>query len=187
MKKWWAACAMINAVLHAEPTVHFGIGGIAGMETFTVENPGQPEQQTEAALAGVQFKAGYGSMMAYAVEFNLGYAWYDKNVFSNHDGDYLYFDLCFIKAFDFDIGAYPFFKLGFGMGELAMERTLTNSLSSGSFLGGVGIYLPLGAGFDVEFSTIYRAKSWGDLDLIGAYVESSSHLLEPYLGINFRY
>lgn len=178
---------LLTGALHAEPTVHLGIGGIAGMETFTVSNPGQSEKHTDAALAAVQLKAGYGNIKAYAVEFNLGYGRYDKNVFSANDGDYLYFDLAFIKAFDFDIGAYPFFKLGFGMGELSMERTLTNSLSSGSFLGGVGVYLPLGAGFDLEFSTIYRAKSWGDLDMIGAYVESSSHLLEPYLGINFRY
>jgi len=173
--------------LQAEATVHLGIGGISSTEFFTVSNPGQNDAEEKALLQGVQFKAGYGDIRAYAVEFDLGYARYDKNIFSSKDTDYIYFDISLIKAFDFNIGFYPFFKLGFGTGDLEVRRTVTNSMSSGSFFGGVGAYIPIADGFDLEFSTIYRDKSWEDLDMVGDYVESTSYLFEPYLGLNYRF
>jgi hypothetical protein len=171
----------------AEPTVHIGLGTAGGSETFSVKNPGQDAQEEHAALQTVQLKAGYGDIRAYAVELDLGYGRYDKNIFSNKDTDYIYFDLSLIKAFDFDWGLYPFFKLGFGTGELEVRRTLTNSVSSGSFFGGVGFYWPVAFGFDLELSAIYRDKSWEDLDMVGAQVESESGIVEPYLGINYRF
>jgi len=174
-------------ILQAEPTVHFGVGGIAATETFKVHNPLQDTQEQSALLQGVQIKAGYGDIRAYAVEADLGYGRYDKNIFSGKDTDYIYFDVSLIKAFDFDFGFYPFFKVGFGTGELEIRRTLTNSISSGSFFAGAGLYVPVGLGFDLELSGIWRSKSWEDLDMIGAQVESTSSLFEPYLGINYRF
>jgi hypothetical protein len=173
--------------VHAEPTVHFGLGAAGGSEAFTVKNPGQDEKKTHAVLQTVQFKAGYGDIRAYAVELDLGYGRYDKNIFSNKDTDYIYFDLSLIKAFDFDVGFYPFFKLGFGTGELEIRRTLAHSLSSGSFFIGAGIYVPIAFGFDLEASAIYRDKSWENLDMVGAQVQSGSYIVEPYLGINYRF
>lgn len=185
--RWLGVLLICLGVLRAEPTVHFGIGAIGGAEYFTVKNPGESDAKEKALLTGVQLKAGYGDIRAYAVEIDLGYGRYDKNVYSPKDTDYIYFDLSLIKAFDFDIGFYPFFKLGFGTGELEVSRTVTNSLSSGSFFGGLGAYVPIGHGWDLEVSAIYRTKSWEDLDMVGAYIESSSHILEPYVGLNYRF
>lgn len=160
---------------------------MGGSESFTVKNPGVSERREDALLQGVQLKAGYGDIRGYAVEFDLGYGGYDKNIFSDKDGEYIYFDVSLIRAFDFDIGFYPFIKLGFGTGELAVERTVTNSLSSGSFFGGIGVYAPIAYGFDFEASVLYRSKSWERLEMIGAQVESSSSIVEPYLGLNYRF
>ncbi|MHC3995002.1 outer membrane beta-barrel protein [Thiomicrolovo sp. ZZH C-3] len=187
MKRFLVITALCLGVLHADATLHFGLGGIAGSENFRVENPGTADRTTTAMLQGVQFKAGYGDIRSYAVELDLGYGRYDKNIFSDTDSDYIYFDISLIKAFDFDWGVYPFFKLGFGSGELEVRRTVTKSVSSGSFFGGIGGYLPLGAGFDLEASVIYRAKSWEDLDMISNQTETSSSIFEPYVGINYRF
>lgn len=187
VKRWLTFFLLLLGTLRADPTVHFGLGAIGGSESFTVRNPGEPEQREDVLLQGVQFKAGYGNMRAFAIEFDLGYGRYDKNVFSDKDTEYTYFDVSLIKAFDFDIGFYPFFKLGFGTGELAVDRTITNSLSSGSFFGGIGVYVPIAYGFDFEASAIYRDKSWEGLKMIGAQVKSTSYIIEPYLGINYRF
>lgn len=187
MKRLFVILTFCIGVLHADATIHFGLGAVAGSENFSVENPGTDTREETALLQGVQLKAGYGDISSYAVEVDLGYGRYDKNIFSNKDTDYLYFDISLIKAFDFDAGFYPFFKLGFGTGELEVRRTVTKSLSSGSFFGGLGVYWPVGYGFDVEASVLYRDKSWEDLDMIGDQVESTSYLFEPYLGVNYRF
>ena len=187
VKRVLGILAVCAGILQADATVHFGLGGIVGSESFSVKNPGEGEQTTSAILQGVQFKAGYGDIRGYAVELDVGYGRYDKNIFSDKDTDYIYFDISLIKAFDFDIGVYPFFKLGFGTGELEVRRTVTKSLSSGSFFGGVGIYLPVGYGFDLEASAIYRDKSWEGLDMVGTEVKTSSNLIEPYVGVNYRF
>ena len=187
VKRVLGILVLSGGVLLAESTVHFGLGGIVGSESFSVQNPGVDKLTTSAMLQGVQFKAGYGDIRGYAVEFDIGYGRYDKNIFSDKDTDYIYFDLSLIKAFDFDIGFYPFFKLGFGTGELEVRRTETNSVSSGSFFAGAGVYLPIAYGFDLEASAIYRDKSWEGLDMIGAQVKTRSTLIEPYLGVNYRF
>jgi hypothetical protein len=187
VKRVLGIVAVCVGVLQAEPTVHFGLGGIVGTESFRVNNPGLSARTESALLQGVQFKAGYGDIRGYAVEFDVGYGRYDKNIFSDKDTDYIYFDVSLIKAFDFDMGFYPFFKLGFGTGELEIRRTETKSISSGSFFAGAGVYLPVGYGFDLEASAIYRDKSWGGLDMIGAEVKSTSTLIEPYVGLNYRF
>jgi len=187
VKRFLVITALCLGVLHADATLHVGLGGIAGSENFRVENPGTSDRTTSATLQGVQLKAGYGDIRAYAVEVDLGYGRYDKNIFSERDTDYIYFDISLIKAFDFDMGFYPFFKLGFGAGELEVRRTLTKSVSSGSFFAGLGAYLPLGLGFDLEASVIYRAKSWEDADMISNQTETASSIFEPYIGINYRF
>lgn len=187
MKRFLLPLLALFSLAQAEPTVHLGLGAAGGSEAFSVKNPGQEAQHMDAVLQAVQFKAGYGDIAGYAIEFDLGYGRYDKNIFSSKDTDYIYFDLSLIKAFDFDIGFYPFFKLGFGTGELEIRRTLAHSLSSGSFFAGIGAYLPIAFGFDAELSAIYRDKSWEDLDMVGAQVQSGSYIIEPYLGINYRF
>lgn len=182
---WIMLFAVVSVFADAQP--YFGLGGISSTEHFSVKNPGTTERDGSAAFNAVQIKAGYGDIKAYAVEIDLGYGRYDKNIFSTKDTDYLYFDIGLIKAFDFDVGFFPFFKLGFGVGELEVERPFENSMSSGSFFAGLGLFWPLGWGFDLEASATYRDKSWEGLDMIGAEVESASRIIEPYLGVNLRF
>jgi len=187
VKRFFVMMALCLGVLHAEATISLGLGGILGSETFHVDNPGTASRKTSARVQGAQIKAGYGDIRSYAVECDLGYGRYNRNIFSYKDTDYLYFDVSLIKAFDFDIGFFPFFKLGFGTGELKVHRTVAKSISSGSFFAGMGAYVPMIFGFDLEASLIYRAKSWEDIDMIGTKTETTSSLFEPYLGINYRF
>lgn len=181
------AIVLAAAALQAAPGVYLGLGGVSTTEYFTVKNPGTASREDKAMLQAVQVKAGYGDITAYAVELDFGYGYYDKNIFSVDDSYYIYADLSLIKAFDFDIGVYPFFKLGFGTGELEIRRSTADSVSSGNFFGGIGFYWPLAWGFDLEASAVYRAKSWEDLWMVGAVTESSSHTVEPYVGFNYRF
>ncbi len=171
----------------AAETVTLGIGAVGSNEIFTVTNPGMSAREEKAAFSAVQFKFGYGDIKAYAVEMDIGYGRYDKNIFSAEDTDYIYADIALLKAFDFGFGAYPFLKAGFGTGELEIRRSLVHSISAGDFFAGGGLYVPLGRGFDVEASVVYRAKSWEDIDMIGAQTETTSYIVEPYIGLNYRF
>ncbi len=175
------------AAAFAEAQLYFGADCAGASEYFTVTNPGTDPEEEKALFNSAQIKAGYGDIKGYALELDFGYGRYDKNIFSPKDTDYYYFDLSLIKAFDFHIGVFPFFKVGFGTGELEVDRTLVNSISSGSFYGGIGTYIPIAFGFDFEASVIYRDKSWEDLQMVGAQVESGSYIVEPYLGIDYRF
>ena len=178
---------LVAAGLQAGAGVYLGIGGVSTTEYFTVKNPGTSSREEKALFQGVQIKAGYGDVKAYAIELDAGYGYYDKNIFSTEDSYYIYADISLIKAFDVGYGLYPFFKFGFGTGELEIDRTIVSSISSGNFFAGLGLYWPMGLGFDLEFSALYRAKSWEDLQMIGAQVETTSHMVEPYLGVNYRF
>lgn len=182
---WVILFAAVCAFAEAQPYV--GLGGVSSTEHFSVKNPGTAERDGQALFGAVQIKAGYGDIKAYAVEIDLGYGRYDKNIFSTKDTDYYYFDLSLVKAFDFGIGMYPFFKVGFGTGELEVERPFENSMSSGSFFGGIGLFVPISGSFEFEASVIYRDKSWEGLDMVGDETVSSSVIVEPYLGLNLRF
>lgn len=186
MKKIVLAAVMAVSVW-AEAGGYFGVGVTGGSENYNVANPGVSKRDTSASFQAVEMKLGYGNIKAYAVELDLGYGRYDQNVFSTQDGDYLFFDLSLIKAFETPWSLYPFFKLGFGTGELSVARTTTESISSGSWFGGGGIYWSLGAGFDLETSVIYSYKRWQGLDMIGSDVTTYSWLFQPYIGLNWRF
>ena len=172
---------------NAAETVTLGIGAVGSNEYFTVSNPGIPARDEKRMFNAVQIKVGYGDIKAYAVEMDIGYGRYDKNIFSAEDTDYIYADIALLKAFDFGFGAYPFLKAGFGTGELEIRRSLVHSISAGDFFAGGGVYVPLAWGLDVEASVVYRDKSWEDIDMIGAQTETASYIVEPYIGLNYRF
>lgn len=178
---------VIAVSVSAESGGYFGVGVTGGSENYTVANPGLAKREETAAFQAAVLKMGYGNIEAYAIEFDLGYGYYDRNVFSGKDGEYFFFDLSLIKAFETPWDLYPFFKVGFGTGELAVERTTTSSISSGSWFAGGGIYWPLGWGLDLETSLLYTYKRWQGLDMVGSEVTTYSWLFEPYVGINWRF
>jgi hypothetical protein len=175
------------SALLADATGYVGLGGVMGIDSVTLTNPGEAAQHTTANLQAVQIKAGYGNVHGYGIEFDVGYGYYDKNIFSVQDKSYTYFDLSMIKAFDFGVGFYPFLKLGYGTGTLEVKRALTNSVYSGTFFAGVGAYIPVAYGFDVEASVIYGSQSWEGLNMIGSEVVTNSTVVVPYLGLNYRF
>lgn len=186
MKLLWMIL-LLPVILLAEAQPYLGVGGSSTAEMFTVENPGTDGRDESALFQAAQIKIGYGDPRAYAIEVALGYGRYDKNVFSEADTDYYYFDIALVKAFDIGWGFYPFLKIGMGTGELEVTRSTQSSLSSGSFFGGGGVYVPLGLGIELEASALYRGKHWEDADMIDAQTQSSSIAVEPYIGFNFRF
>ncbi len=175
------AVAAVPKTILAEATTHVGLGVISTTEYFS------SQEDTKAIFNAVQLKLGYADIGAYGVEVDVGYGRYDKNIFSIKDSDYIYFDIALIKAFDVGWSLYPFAKVGFGVGELEVDRAMQNSLSSGSFFGGGGVYVEIADGFDIEAALLYRESSWEEIDLIGKRVESRSRTLQPYVGLNYRF
>ncbi|RLA70197.1 MAG: hypothetical protein DRG24_07260 [Epsilonproteobacteria bacterium] len=178
----------LSAVLWAEAGIYIGAGGTIFSENFTFNSSGFATNEMSSTYTGAKFKIGYGDREAYMIEFGLSYGEYDKNIFSDDDGMQLFVDVDIIKAFDFGIGAYPFFKFGFGAGNLKIARTLNSSIASGSFHGGGGIYIPLfETDFEVEVSAIYRWKHFEGINLVGEPADIDSNLIEPYIGLGYRF
>jgi hypothetical protein len=173
--------------LYGAAGIYFGGGVSGGTETFTVENPGVESREMDTKYISGLVKAGYGDLKSYAIEVVLGYGEYDANIYSPNDDTYIYFDISIIKSFDFDIGFYPFIKAGFGANTFSVERETKNWLTGGSLIFGGGIYVPIVHGIEVEFNVIYRDKSWQEIDMVGAKTKSSSYIVEPYFGINYRF
>ena len=173
--------------LFAAGGIYLGGGVSGGSESFTVDNPGVESRSIDAKYISGLVKAGYGDLKSYAIEIVLGYGDYDANIYSPSDDTYIYFDISIIKSFDFDIGFYPFVKAGFGANTFSVEREMKNWVTGGSLFFGGGFYLPIAYGIEAEFNVIYRNKNWQELDMIGAKIESSSYIVEPYFGINYRF
>lgn len=176
------AVLFFSTALLAEAGPFVGMGGGLLSETFS-----SPTLEKETQAGYVKAKAGYGNPGGYGVEVCLSYFEYDRNVFSDNDGTNLYFDVNIIKGYDFDIGFYPYLKVGIGAGYLSVDRSTDSTLGNGSFQGGGGFLVPLGKGVDVELELLYRHKNWERVDLITEQVDVSSSVLEPYLGLNYRF
>ena len=182
MKKLIIAVLFLSTALLAEAGPFVGMGGGVLNETFS-----SPTLEKETQAGFVKAKIGYGNPAGYGVEVCMSYFEYDQNVFSDNDGTNLYFDVNIIKAYDFDIGFYPYLKAGIGAGYLSVGRSTDSALGNGSFQGGGGLYIPLGKGVDIEIELLYRHKNWEQVDLISEQVDVSSSVLEPYMGLNYRF
>ncbi len=177
-----------SAVLWAESGVYIGAGGTMYNEDFTFNSTGFASNEMSATYQGSKIKIGYGERKAYAIEFSLSYGEYDKNIFSDDDGAQVFVDIDIIKAFDTDIGFYPFIKFGFGVGNLKIDRVLDSSVASGSFQVGGGFFIPIfGGDFELEASAVYRWKNFEGIDLVGDTAEIDSSVIEPYIGLGYRF
>ena len=180
--------AILSVTLWAEAGIYIAAGGTVFNEDFTFNSEGFATNEMSAVYQGGKFKIGYGDRNAYAIEVGLSYGEYDKNIFSDDDGAQIFVDIDIIKAFDFDIGFYPFIKFGFGAGNLKIDRILDSSVASGSFQAGGGFFLPLfGSDFELEASAVYRWKHFEGIDLVGDPADIESTVLEPYIGLGYRF
>ena len=182
MRKIIFAWLFIWSMAQAEPQAFLGFGGGSLVEQYS-------STSINKTVGGYHAKvtAGYGERTAYMVQIGLSYIEYDSNVFSPDDGYNLYLDVDLIKAFDFNIGFYPFVKAGFGAGKMKVARSVQSELGNGDFHLGAGVYVPLGKYVDIEFSFVSRGKNWEKINLIATQEEVTSASIEPYFGINFRY
>lgn len=145
---------------------------------------------SSSSLANI--KIGYGDRKAYAVELSLDYLNNNAKIFSSapstsSDGDKIGFNINLIKAFDFDIYALPFIKVGFGSGVHNIDRELQKSLAFGSFQLAFGTYLPLNKHFDLETGYEVRHISYEAINTITTKTSYNSVMNTMYFGINYRY
>ena len=130
-------------------------------------------------------KVGYGIRTAYAVELSFDYTPNDENVFSTNDSDKYGIDLELMKAFDWDIFVYPFFKAGFGAGYFDIKNQNNNSINYSSYNLALGCFIPINEHFDAEIGYRYKFTSY---EKVSETIKSvSSNINIGYLGINFRF
>ncbi len=174
------------ASLHAfqyDAKFYMGVGGGIQYETFTKE---YSDAQNTPYFGSLKF--GYGDIRAYSVEFVLNYIDNKSNIFSPNDQARYGMDVMLLKAFDLTHYLYPYFRAGFGAGEMKVQRLLEDKIAYSSFNIGAGVFIPLAkSGFDLELNYEYRFTSYQSVDLIADKLKLQSHINQFYLGINYRF
>ncbi len=176
---------LLVSSVYSDSKVYVGLSGGAYTEVFD-----DVDASSSASMASL--KVGYGDRKAYAVEFSVDYAQNNSKVFStsnevDKDGNKYGFNVSLLKAFDFDIYALPFVRVGFGSGFLDIDRALQKSLSYGTFQFGLGTFLPLNEHFDVELGYEVRHTSYEAINTIVTNTNYTSKTNTAYFGLNYRY
>ncbi len=148
------------------------------------------DARSSSTLANI--KIGYGNREAYSIEFSLDYLNNNAKIFSsapsaNKDGKKIGFNISLVKAFDFDIYALPFVKVGFGSGVQNIDRKLQKSLAFGSFQLVLGTYVPLNRYLDLEIGYEIKHISYEAINTITKKISYNSVMNTLYFGINYRY
>ncbi len=133
------------------------------------------------------FKVGYGVREAYAIEFSVDWVENKSKIFSENDGDKYGINVEVIKGFNLHRYINPFFKAGFGSGNLQIDRELQNRLSFGSFNIGAGLFIPLNHNFDIEIGYNYRYMTYEKVDRAIDDFSYESHANILYTGFNVRF
>ena len=134
-----------------------------------------------------KIKIGYGERDAYAVEFSLYYIDNTNHLLSADDKEKYGFDITLMKAWDLDIYALPFVRVGFGSGKMTSSaREGKKAIMYGSFNGALGVLLPLSKHIDIELAYEYKGLSYQKVNPdVSSYDKSKQQ--ELYSGINFRF
>jgi len=177
--------SLLLTTLFADATPYIGTHIGVYKEKFS-----EVDATSSSALANI--KIGYGDRKAYSVEFSLDYLNNDAKIFSSapsasKDGNKIGFNVSLIKAFDFNIYALPFVKVGFGSGVHNIDRKLHKSLAFGSFQLALGSYIPLSKHFDLELGYEARHISYEAINFITTKTSYNSVMNTVYFGINYRY
>jgi len=182
LKKLLYLLPLLSSLVLAEAKIYFGTAYTYNSESLSYNGSDKSFQNN-----GARIKIGYGDIRAYAVEFSLEYIDNKEAVFAANDGEKIGFNLELLKAFDWDIYVYPFFKAGFGAGYLKTDADIVNqSLTYGSWNLGTGIFIPYNESFDIELAYEYKTLSYQKTD--PALTQSpSSDLNSIYFGVNFRF
>lgn len=147
MKKILFTLLFLGTSLLAEAEFYVGAGYMYLNESLSSNS------STKINNNGAKIKFGYGERKAYAVEFSINYIDNNSALLSVDDKEKYGFDVELMKAWDFDIYALPFVRVGFGAGQMSSTaRTGKSSISYGSFNGTLGTLLPLGESFELEIA-----------------------------------
>ena len=176
---------LLISSLYSKSTIYMGLN--AGMYNEKFDNI---NAKTSSYIT--ELKIGYGDRKLYSIEFSIDFADNKSKIFSSSentesDGNRFGFNIHLIKAFDLNIYALPFVKVGFGSGFLDIDRKLQKSLSYGQFSFGLGTLIPLGNSFDAEIGYEIRPTSYEEIDYIATKINYKSTTNVAYFGINYRY
>jgi len=145
---------------------------------------------TEERIASApqfKIKAGYGDIDGYAVEASFSYMDYAQNIFSTNDGSALMLDITVYKGWDVGYNLYPYLGLGIGMGDMKVERQLEESLTFSSFNFGGGLRYVISRTYDFDVGLNYKLRTWQTISLVTDKINATSHLVNPYIGINYHF
>lgn len=181
MKKTLSILLLLSSAVFAEASFYIGAGYIYTNESLTTNS------STSISNSGGKLKIGYGDQKAYAVEFSVNYIDNSSTLLSSTDKEKYGFDLELMKAWDFDIYALPFVRVGFGAGTMnSSARTGKSSITYGSYNASVGTLIPLSGSVDLELAYEYKNISYQKTDSTQTGY-SRSHQNGIYTGVNFRF
>jgi len=168
--------------LFAEAAGYIGLSIEDSTEFFVLD-----ERTVNASTPQYKIKAGYGDIGGYAVEAAFSYMNYATNVFSTNDGAALMLDITLFKGWDVGHNLYPYLDVGIGMGDMKVERQLEESLSFSSFNFGGGVRYVISNTYDFDIGLNYKLRTWQTISLVSEQVKVTSHLVNPYIGINYHF
>ena len=193
MKKIITISILMSNLLFAEAQVYMGVLG-----GYSSENFSKPyNKSTSSPMAKLQI--GYGDLKGYSVQFGFIYDTNSDSVFADagsKDKEKYSVDVELIKAFDFDIGFYPFLKAGFGAGYFDTQITYTNAdgtftknkLDFSSYNAGAGFYYPISEHFILELGATYKYISYERWDKSSTGPSAvDTNAVNTYAGINYRF
>ena len=144
----------------------------------------------DASTPQYKIKAGYGDIANFSVEASFSYMDYATNIFSDpnkDDGYALMLDITLYKGWSPGYNFYPYLDVGIGMGEMEVSRQLEDSLSFSSFNFGGGVRYVINYTYDFDIGLNYKLRTWETISLVSDSVNVTSHLVNPYIGINFHF
>jgi len=145
------------------------------------------ERDQFASAPQFKIKGGYGDISGYAVEASFSYMDYAQNVFSENDGAALMLDITLYKGWDVGYSLYPYLGVGIGMGDMKVDRQLESSLTFSSFNFGGGLRYVISNTYDFDIGLNYKLRTWQTISLVADKINVTSHLVNPYIGINYHF
>ncbi len=141
----------------------------------------------DASAPQYKVKGGFGDIDGYAVEASFSYMDYQTNVFSDNDKKALMLDISLFKGWDLGHNLYPYLDVGIGMGDMKVDRQLEKSLTFSSFNAGGGLRYVISDTYDFDIGVNYKRRTWETISLIASKINVTSHLVNPYFGINYHF
>ena len=183
--RFLALLPLLYISLFAEAAGYIGISIEDSTEFFVLE-----DETRDATTPQYKIKAGYGDIANFSVEASFSYMDYATNIFSSpgkDDGHALMLDITLYKGWDLAYDLYPYLDVGIGMGDMKVSRELEDALSFSSFNFGGGIRYVINHTYDFDIGFNYKLRTWQTISLVSKNVNVTSHLVNPYLGINYHF